>query len=520
MTSGALAGDTGSARGRLLASSMLRALCGLLVLAGAADALAQGLNGGLGFGYGAEGGVLQGAARGTGTGSTGGRAYYVTPALRARATLTDRVRGFLDYALTASFSANGEDSSKLYSTLSASVNAEVVPSRLFVDADARVSQQAISPFGIQSSDPSLNNSNNTQVRTISVSPYAVGQIAGQVNYVGRAYYTHTDSGTSSASNSTVWGALLGFDSTTRWSRLSWGLDFTYREASFSNRRTVFDQLNVFSLNYAVTPELRVSGRYLVETSNLASLDSETTTGYGGGLRWLPSPRTDLTLEYDQRFFGNSHFYGLNYRTPRTIWSLSNRQSLSTGQSNFGRGSPGSAYDLLFEQFATIEPDPVARAQLVNAFFQANGIDPNASLAPNYLPNNVVVQQAQQASVTWLGQRSTVILRIFQTQSESVLAASINPDDPFTGGNVLKWRGVGATWSHRLTPLSSLTINARGQRTTESLGDRETTYWTGMAMWSTRLAPRTTFSLSARYQNQSGTSSYNEAALLATLFMTF
>ena len=38
--------------------------------------------------------------------------------------------------------------------------------------------------------------------------------------------------------------------TQRWSRLSWGLDFTYREASFSNRRSEFDQLNVLSLNYA------------------------------------------------------------------------------------------------------------------------------------------------------------------------------------------------------------------------------------------------------------------------------
>ena len=42
----------------------------------------------------------------------------------------------------------------------------------------------------------------------------------------------------------------------------------------------------------------------------------------------------------------------------------------------------------------------------------------------------------------------------------------------------------------------------------------------MAMWSSQLAARTTGSLSARYQNQSGTSSYNEAALLATLNLTF
>ena len=169
----------------------------------------------------------------------------------------------------------------------------MVPNWLFVDANASISQQFISPFGTQSTDPSLNNSNSTQVTTVNVAPYVKGQIAGQVNYVGRAFYTFTDSGSSQASDSTVWGALLGFDSTTRWSRLSWGLDFTYREARFTNRRSEFDQLNVLSLNYAITPELRVSLRGNVETSNLTSFEDETTSGLGGGLRWTPSPRTNL-----------------------------------------------------------------------------------------------------------------------------------------------------------------------------------------------------------------------------------
>ncbi len=266
-----------------------RALCSLLALA-AAGAAAQGLNSGLGFGYGGEGGSLHqgGGLAAGGGGSAGGRGFYMTPTLAANATLTNnvnlsatdkqsdlilavspgiqiggqsgRVRGFLNYALTGNFYARNSDQSSFYNALSASVNAEAVPSWLFIDANASVSQQFISPFGTQSIDPGLNNSNRTEVRTVSVAPHVRGQIAGQVNYVGRAFYSFTDSGSSQAADSTVWGALLGFDATTRWSRLSWGLDFTYREARFTNQRSEFDQLNVLSLNYAVTPELRVSLR--------------------------------------------------------------------------------------------------------------------------------------------------------------------------------------------------------------------------------------------------------------------
>jgi len=535
---------------RFRASAASRPLCGLLALA-AAGVGAQGLSGGmgsnLGIGYGSDSGNIHDVGGG-GARASGGRAFYIVPTLSANTTLTDnvnlsatdkrsdlivgvspgiqiggqtgRIRGYLDYVLTANFYARNEESSSFNNSLNASVNAEAVQNWLFIDANASISQQFISPFGTQSINPSLNNSNSTQVTTVNVAPYVNGQIAGQVNYVGRAFYTFTDSGTSQASDSTTWGALLGFDATTRWSRLSWGLDFTYREARFSNQRSEFDQLNVLSLNYAVTPELRVSLRGNTETSNLTTIDNQTTSGWGAGLRWTPSARTNLVLDYDQRVFGNSHLYSFDYRTPRTVWSISNRQGLSTGQYNGGRGNSGSPFDLLFAQFAAIEPDPVARAQLVNDFLRANGIDPNSSLNTGYLPNQVVLERRRDASVAWMGQRSTMIFNVYQTQSESLQPALLNPDEPLAGGNVITWLGGGATWSHRLTPSATLAVSGTGQRTSESVGRQETTLWVATAMWTSQVARRTSVSVSARHQVQSGSASYNESALLATLNMTF
>jgi uncharacterized protein (PEP-CTERM system associated) len=98
--------------------------------------------------------------------------------------------------------------------------------------------------------------------------------------------------------------------------------------------------------------------------------------------------------------------------------------------------------------------------------------------------------------------------------------SLNPNDPLQGPSTLTWLGAGATWSHRLTPRDTLSISGTGQRTTQFDGRLETTLWSGTAIWTSQIARRTNLSVSARHQVQTGTSSYNESALLATLNMTF
>jgi uncharacterized protein (PEP-CTERM system associated) len=479
-----------------------------------------------------------------------GRAFYMTPTLGARAELTNnvnlntekksdfilgirpgiqiggqsaRLSGFLDYNLDASFYASNQNRATFYNSLFAQGNLEAIENWMFIDASASITQQYINPFGTQSGDTSLNNNNRTQVTTLRVSPYVSGQIAGQVDYLGRLFYTGTNSGTSQASDSSVWGGLLSFGATTRWSRLSWGLTYSYREAAFEDSRTEFDQLSFASLTYAITPDLRFTVRGNVETSNLVSIDSETTTGWGLGLRWNPSPRTNLVLEYDQRIFGSSHLYSFFYFAPRSVWAVSSVKRLSTGQYGTGVGNTGggSTFDVLFAQFATIEPDPVARAQLVNAFIKANGLDPGSSTGNTFLPSQVTLETNNEASVALQGTRSTVILSVFQTQAEALQSATLNPDDILAGGNVVTWLGGGVNWAHRLTPRDSLVMSVRVRRTTESVGSDNSTWWGGTVTWSRQFAPRATMSLIARYQNQDSTTSpYNEAALLATLDMQF
>ena len=207
-----------------------------------------------------------------------------------------------------------------------------------------------------------------------------GQIAGQVNYVGRAFYTYTNSGTSQASDSSAWGALLASIPRRVGRKLSWGLDFSYREVDFNEGRSEFDQFNVAVADirgHAGTQ--RLAARQHREQQSRQLRHTRPPSGWGGGLRWNPSPRTNLFLEYDQRVFGSRTSTASTTARRARYGPSAAAQGLSTGQRNAAAvheaGQPGRPSTCCSRSSHRCEPDPVKRAQLVNDFLRANGIDP-------------------------------------------------------------------------------------------------------------------------------------------------
>ncbi len=77
-------------------------------------------------------------------------------------------------------------------------------------------------------------------------------------------------------------------------RISVGLStYFYREDDFSQGRDTTDQYCLGQLTYAVTPEFHVSLRANTESNNIITLQKQTYNGWGWGLDWAPSPRTQL-----------------------------------------------------------------------------------------------------------------------------------------------------------------------------------------------------------------------------------
>jgi uncharacterized protein (PEP-CTERM system associated) len=480
--------------------------------------------------------------------ATNGRTFFVEPSLTVRETLTNnigltttdrqsdlitevvpeirirsnggRVRGFFDYAPTGLLYARNSSSNTVLNALNAMVTAEAVPNWAFIDVNANISQQAISAFGRLSTDPALLNNNRTEVRTLTLSPYVTGKFTDLADYEARATQTYsrdTSSATSDYDSTEVKAQLTGPSSTRL---LNWSADATGNAIQYQGgRRLEDDRVRAF-LYVTPDPQLRLSligGR---EANNYFSLERQQATTSGLGADWRPSERTRVSLQQEKRFFGSSHSYIFEYRTPRTVWRYSDINDIETSFGGPSLSSVGTAYDLFFAQFASVQPDPALRSQLVDAFLQANGISPATPVFAGSRTSTVLQEHRQELSFAFQGIRDTVLFSATQTRSSRVDSVSRVLDD-FLNGNLVEQRGFVAQWSHRLTPLSALNAVGLVNRTSGSQVAQSSILRSINLIWTGQLAPRIRASAGLRHSDFSSSSNpYKETAVTADVRLQF
>ena len=190
----------------------------------------------------------------------------------------------------------------------------------------------------------------------------------------------------------------------------------------------------------------------------------------------------------------------------------------------GNGVRTTLFDLYYLQFVRIEPDPVLRRALVNAFLNANGLDPNSLLPFNVLTSAITVQRLQQLSVTWSGRRDTLTLLTSRTDNQRIDNLTTSSGAFATYSNI-RQQSIAATLAHRLTPQANLSGTYLQQR---NVGDsaagaaiQSTRLRSATLNLSTRINLRTAATLSVRHQRFEGTTdSYRESALIANLNLQF
>ncbi len=491
---------------------------------------------------------VQGQQRAAPPEGSSGRAFSVVPSLSISETLTDnsrltstdrqtdlitqvspgiritstggRVKGFVDYSLTGLAYARSSSSNELQNSLNSVVKVEAIDNWAFVDATANISQQSISAYGTRSADSTLVNGNRTEVRSLTLSPYLQGKLAGFADYEARLTQNWTRNSASEAANNSSSIAALRVGGGSGLRIVSWSVDASHQVYDYSVGRRTEDDVVRALLFFAVSPELRltlIEGR---ESNNIASTDKEGHNTPGFGVDWSPTETTKISGQYEKRFFGSSHVLSFVHRTPRTVWRYSDTQDASTGFGQPVPGSLGTAYDLFFTQFASQQPDPVLRAALVDAFLRANGIAPTTQVFTGSLANVVTRQRRQELSFALTGLRDTVTVAASQVQGLALdNTAPVTGD--FANGNVVRTRGVSFGVAHRLTPLSGLNLLASIDRTSGTVNVPTTTLRTVSLIWTGPLSPSSNFSLGARHtQFRSPTDPYAETGLTATLGLRF
>ena len=88
----------------------------------------------------------------------------------------------------------------------------------------------------------------------------------------------------------------------------------------------------------------------------------------------------------------------------------------------------------------------------------------------YLPSQVQLQDRNEASAALLGQRSTLVLNVYQTITKNLGPLS-NPDNNFANANQIDWLGFGLTWSHKLTPRATAQRQCRAAADQAGRGQR-------------------------------------------------
>ena len=433
-----------------------------------------------------------------------------------------RLQGTLIYTgtLSARRGIADREENNYQNGLSASYVLEAIEGVGFVDARASITQQQISAIGGPVDTPQAGRDNRTEVRTLSLSPYLRGTLAGVAEFELRGTTTNTDASDQAVSDSEVRAGSFYLRSPRRAAVFGWGLAGSRQRVTFSTAATpnTTDRLTAeLSLQPDIDWRFTVSAGQ--ERTNVVAGVRQDYENYGASLQWTPSPRTTVQLQAEERYFGHAWRVLVEHRYMRSTFRLSSSRDVSIGSDTVSAGQAVTLYEVYFTQFASLIPDPVQRDQFVLALIQALGRSRNEVVSGALFGNGgISALRRNDATWTWAGQRLTMSLSAFNVESERVDDGGVAP--AARNDNTAQ-SGYAASLGWRLTPLT--TISATGSRAMSKdklsfLGTDQKSVSLGLA---TRLGPRTSGVLGARYSVLNGTvDSSRETALTGSLSLRF
>lgn len=443
----------------------------------------------------------------------------ISPGIRMTAD-RGRLKAYLDYALNGSYYAQNTSAATVQNALTAFGTLEAVDNWAFIDASAGIFQQSISPLGVQSTGATSINGNQNESATVRVSPYLRGRFANAVDYETRYSLTSNRNKVSTSSDATIRDASIRLGGRGAGERLSWSADASQQGATFNaGRSTESDQLKL-GLAYALLPQLSVSVSGGQESNNFTTQDKRSSNTFGYGVSWVPSERTRLSASRETRQFGDSFSVIASYRTPRTTWQFTDSQNIASPVGQNGLVNLGSAFDVFFDQFANVEPDPIKRTALVNNFLLTNGLDPTSRVTTNFAVSAVSLLRRQDLSFSLLGIRDTVTFVLTRSESSRLDTVS-SAVDSLSNSAVVRQSGVSVSYAHRLTPNSSMNVLALLQQSSDSLGLVDSNSRSVNLSFSTKLGAKSTAVVSGRRVIfESNANPYTESAITGTLNVQF
>jgi len=253
----------------------------------------------------------------------------VTPGFTLRSEGSRRVQASLQYGLTGAVRI-GDDSSNDDSDLNHNLNAigkaELIEDFLFIDGNARISQELISLLGSPAS-ADVNDSNRATVGTYLISPYIQKRLGTFANAQARYTASGAIFENQSSADSTVNAFSAGLTSGTQFNDLSWGLNYSLRKAenrdastTTANTDTTFERASA-TVGYALTRKFRVFGTVGQDWNDYFSTTETDGSFYSVGFGWSPSRRTSIEASAGERYSGSTYSFSGSHRTRMSRWTV-------------------------------------------------------------------------------------------------------------------------------------------------------------------------------------------------------
>lgn len=280
---------------------------------------------------------------------------------------------------------------------------ELIEDFFFIDADATARQTAIDPF-VATDETSINTrDNSTTTYQYGVSPYISSHLKDYASYQLRYSYDEQMNRGGALDDSNRESALFNLNSGEYFGRLSWGLVGSYSATDYNdavgaisptdNSDNEFISASL-RLGYQLDRKWHVTGTVGEEWNDFISANNDIDGSFwSAGIVWTPNTRTEVNLNYGERFFGSNPSATIKYHHKKSTFNLGYTRSVTDTRSirtlgdvlnernSFGEAiDPFTAYLLsLFSNFTFIENDTIIDERL-NASYNLKGKRTTLTLA--------------------------------------------------------------------------------------------------------------------------------------------
>lgn len=445
--------------------------------------------------------------------SNGGRSEQtldISPGVRVVAD-TPRVRGFLDYSLHSLSYLQDTSGDELRHALQAQAVLNAWDQRAFLELSGAIDDQARSALGTPLGS-SLADVNRTQTTRFRVSPYLRGRLPGDIDTELRYAWQSANADAADRSDITDQQVSLRLNSNMTGQTLGWTATLLSQDTDYSlARRTRSDSAQA-GLVVQPTPQLRFTASVGRERNDILTLQTESYSYNGVSVDWRPSPRTRALVAVDDRYFGTGHNILLEHRTGLTVWRYTDTRSANNDPLQQGTASLGSVYDLLDNLYSGLEPDPIRRAQLIQAELLRLGLPADAQLLQNFLASSNTLQRRQELSLALVGTRSVLTFALGRSRTER-LGTFVGLGDDFDQFTSIAQRSWSVRLGHRLTQLTALSAGLTRQVNESNLAGFDTRLTEISVGLTTRLAERTSGTLTLRRtRSDGGFGAYNDTSV--------